>query len=231
MSNLSILRAGETGKGYLIEYDAGFISPADKRNLPFVNEMKKFEQGSNIITEPYYVYAVLQKYGVKNRNGRVYPEDILKSQGIAYQALIDERGAIGELDHPAESIIAGDRVSHNIVEMWWEGNVMMGKIEILMSPGFINMGIVSTMGDQVANLLRHRIKIGVSSRGVGSVEDVNGIQVVQNDFELICWDIVTNPSTPGSWIFHDMKDSKPMKMEVVESKSKILSGLDKFLLG
>tara|TARA_R110000868_G_scaffold304540_2_gene565665 strand:- start:816 stop:1511 length:696 start_codon:yes stop_codon:yes gene_type:complete len=231
MSNLSILRAGETGKGYLIEYDAGFISPADKRNLPFVNEMKKFEQGSNIITEPYYVYAVLQKYGVKNRNGRVYPEDILKSQGIAYQALIDDRGAIGELDHPAESIIAGDRVSHNIVEMWWEGNVMMGKIEILMSPGFINMGIVSTMGDQVANLLRHRIKIGVSSRGVGSVEDVNGIQVVQNDFELICWDIVTNPSTPGSWIFHDMKDSKPMKMEVVESKSKIISGLDKFLLG
>jgi hypothetical protein len=231
MSNLSILRAGETGKGYLIEYDAGFISPADKRNLPFVNEMKKFEQGSNIITEPYYVYAVLQKYGVKNRNGRVYPEDILKSQGIAYQALIDDRGAIGELDHPAESIIAGDRVSHNIIEMWWEGNVMMGKIEILMSPGFINMGIVSTMGDQVANLLRHRIKIGVSSRGVGSVEDVNGIQVVQNDFELICWDIVTNPSTPGSWIFHDMKDSKPMKMEVVESKSKILSGLDKFLLG
>jgi hypothetical protein len=231
MSNLSILRAGETGKGYLIEYDAGFISPADKRNLPFVNEMKKFEQGSNIITEPYYVYAVLQKYGVKNRNGRVYPEDILKSQGIAYQSLIDDRGAIGELDHPAESIIAGDRVSHNIVEMWWEGNVMMGKIEILMSPGFINMGIVSTMGDQVANLLRHRIKIGVSSRGVGSVEDVNGIQVVQNDFELICWDIVTNPSTPGSWIFHDMKDSKPMKMEVVESKSKILSGLDKFLLG
>jgi len=231
MSNLSILRAGETGKGYLIEYDAGFISPADKRNLPFVNEMKKFEQGSNIITEPYYVYAVLQKYGVKNRNGRVYPEDILKSQGIAYQSLIDDRGAIGELDHPAESIIAGDRVSHNIVEMWWEGNVMMGKIEILMSPGFINMGIVSTMGDQVANLLRHRIKIGVSSRGVGSVEDVSGIQVVQNDFELICWDIVTNPSTPGSWIFHDMKDSKPMKMEVVESKSKILSGLDKFLLG
>jgi hypothetical protein len=231
MSNLSILRAGETGKGYLIEYDAGFISPADKRNLPFVNEMKKFEQGSNIITEPYYVYAVLQKYGVKNRNGRVYPEDILKSQGIAYQSLIDDRGAIGELDHPAESIIAGDRVSHNIVEMWWEGNVMMGKIEILMSPGFINMGIVSTMGDQVANLLRHRIKIGVSSRGVGSVEDVNGIQVVQNDFELICWDIVTNPSTPGSWIFHDMKDSKPMKMEVVESKSKIISGLDKFLLG
>ena len=231
MSNLSILRAGETGKGYLIEYDAGYISPADKRNLPFVNEMKKFEQGSNIITEPYYVYAVLQKYGVKNRNGRVYPEDILKSQGKAYQALIDDRGAIGELDHPAESIIAGDRVSHNIVEMWWEGNVMMGKIEILMSPGFINKGIVSTMGDQVANLLRHRIKIGVSSRGVGSVEDVNGIQVVQNDFELICWDIVTNPSTPGSWIFHDMKDSKPMKMEVVESKSKIISGLDKFLLG
>lgn len=231
MSNLSILKAGELGTGYLIEHDAGYISPNDQRNLPFINEMKKFEQGSNIITEPYYVYAVLQKYGVKNRNGRVYPEEILRSQGKAYQTLIDERRAIGELDHPAESIIAGDRISHNIVEMWWEGNVLMGKLEILMTPGFINLGIVSTMGDQVANLLRHRIKIGVSSRGVGSVEDVRGIQVVQNDFELICWDIVTNPSTPGSWIFNDMKDSKSMKMEVVESKSLIINQLDKFLLG
>jgi hypothetical protein len=231
MSNVSILRAGETGFGYLIERDAGYISPDDKRNYSFINEMKKFEQGSNVIAEPYYIYAVLQKYGVKNRNGRVYPEDILKSQSKAYQVLIDERHAIGELDHPAESIIAGDRISHNIVEMWWEGNVLMGKIEILMSPGFINLGIVSTTGDQVANLLRHRIKIGVSSRGVGSVEDVHGIQVVQNDFELICWDIVTNPSTPGSWIFNDLNKSSAMKMEVVESKHKIISGLDKFLLG
>ena len=76
-----------------------------------------------------------------------------------------------------------------------------GKMEILMTPGFINYGIVSTKGDEVANLLRNRIKIGVSSRGVGSlVEGRNGEQIVQDDFEIICWDVVTAPSTPGSWM-------------------------------
>jgi len=611
----NILKANETGFGYLIEHDAGYISPEDKRNLPFINEMKKLESGDRVITEPYYIYAVLQKYGVKNRNGRVYPEDILKKQVIAYQKLVDERRAIGELDHPdchrktAEiftvdgwklikdvvvgeevftlnpdtnqievkpinkkieqdfngklisikgrnidlqvtpnhkfwvidrygkgrfitaldihekkikglskmyipkigdwvgesvdtftiqglderelsdrleygrrlelmsdvivpmdiwvkfmaiyladgsvsasqikkrksmvtedgipveyespksgyickitqkkepskvlirqllellpssfreiqypdgkvdfiindarlhkylkqfgkshdkyvpkeikllnvellndfidwfvlgdgrvrnnkyrevfstsnkliddlneiilktgkssnlrveernyeryfndriikagsskpinrlhisttkgiyldsrhikteyvdyddkiycvnvdnhifyvrdggkscwngnsSVIAGDRVSHNIVEMWWEGNVLMGKLEILMTPGFINLGIASTLGDHVGNLLRHKIKIGVSSRGVGSVEDVHGVQLVQNDFELICWDVVTNPSTPGSWIFQDMNKSNEFKSEEInENKNNIIKGLDDFLLG
>jgi len=227
-----ILKANETGFGYLIEHDAGYISPDDKRNLPFINEMKKLESGDRVITEPYYVYAVLQKYGVKNRNGRVYPEEILRKQVKAYQKLVDERRAIGELDHPDSSVIAGDRVSHNIVEMWWEGNVLMGKLEILMTPGFINLGIASTLGDHVGNLLRHKIKIGVSSRGVGSVEDVHGVQLVQNDFELICWDVVTNPSTPGSWIFQDMNKSSQFKTEEInENKNNIIKGLDDFLLG
>lgn len=232
MLNLSVLRANEIGTGYLIEYDAGHISPTEERNQPFINELKKLEgAGSPIITEPYYVYAVLQKYGIKNRNGRIYPEDILRSQAEAYKVLVSERRATGENDHPESSVISIKGISHNIVDIWWEGAVLMGKLEVLMSPGFINMGIVSTPGDMLANLLRHRIKIGVSSRGVGSVKEINGSQMVQKDFELICWDIVTNPSTPGSWIFRNNEDSTELKREVVENTDILMNSLDKFLFG
>lgn len=232
--SIKILKPGFSGYGTLIEEDAGYISPNDKRNQSFISEMGKMGGSDNLVlSEPYYVYAVLQKYGVKNRNGRVYPEDVLVPQSKVYQTYIDERRAIGELEHPESSNISGDRVSHNIVEMWWDGNVLMGKLEILMSPGFIRLGIVSTLGDQVANLLRHKIRIGVSSRGVGSVEDENGVHVVQKDFELICWDIVTNPSTPGSWIF-DKKPSQPgvyNESKIITNETTLIKGIDNFLLG
>jgi hypothetical protein len=156
MNDLKILKRGEAGTGILIEYDAGFISPDEPRNKPFINEIKKLETGKLAIMEPLVVYVVLQKYGVLNRNGRIYPESILKAQDKVYQEAIRERRAIGELDHPESSIIAGDRISHNIIETWWEGHTLMGKMEILMTPGFINYGIVSTKGDEVANLLRNR---------------------------------------------------------------------------
>jgi hypothetical protein len=133
-------------------------------------------------------------------------------------------------DHPESSIISTDRISHNITETWWENKTLMGKMEILMSPGYINYGIVSTKGDEVANLLRNNIMIGVSSRGVGSLREVNGEQVVQDDFEIICWDVVTAPSTPGSWMFKDKSEARPFK-ESVEGRTDLLSnGLDKFLL-
>jgi hypothetical protein len=178
--------------------------------------------------------VVLQKYGILNRNGRIYPEAILKHQDKLYQEAIRERRAVGELDHPESSIIAGDRISHNIIETWWEGQTLMGKMEILMTPGFINYGIVSTKGDEVANLLRNRIKIGVSSRGVGSlVEGKNGEQIVQDDFEIICWDVVTAPSTPDAWIGRSREEMKPY-VENVETKKplikeNLLNDLDKFL--
>jgi hypothetical protein len=105
-----------------------------------------------------------------NRNGRIYPESVLRKQNDLYQQAIRERRAVGELDHPESSVIAGDRISHNITETWWENHTLMGKMEILMSPGYINFGIISCKGDNVADLLRHRIKIGVSSRGVGSLK-------------------------------------------------------------
>jgi hypothetical protein len=193
------------------------------------------DSGSKLaIVEPLIVYVVLQKYGILNRNGRVYPESILKSQDKLYQEAIRERRAVGELDHPESSIIAGDRISHNIIETWWEGQTLMGKMEILMTPGFINLGIVSTKGDEVANLLRNRIKIGVSSRGVGSLkEGKNGEQIVQDDFEIICWDVVTAPSTPDAWIGRSSEEMRPY-VENAQTKKPLINenlkdSLDKFL--
>ena len=235
-NNIKVLKRGQTGFGYLIEHDAGYISPDEPRNLPFINEMKKLDNGNKIaIVEPLIVYVVLQKYGILNRNGRIYPEAILKSQDRLYQTAIRERRAVGELDHPESSVIAGDRISHNIIETGWEGHTLMGKMEILMSPGYINLGIISCKGDEVANLLRNRIKIGVSSRGVGSLkEGRDGEQIVQDDFEIICWDVVTAPSTPDAWIGRNIEEMRPY-VENVQNKKDIIKEslkdkLDKFLL-
>lgn len=228
--DLKILKAGEHGFGYLIEQDAGYISPLDAKNQPLIREFKKLDLGK-YDSESLIVYVVLQKYGVKNRNGRIYPEEILKRQNELYQQAIRERRAVGELDHPESSIIAGDRISHNIIETWWEGKTLMGKMEILMTEGYKNYGIVSTKGDEVANLLRNNIMIGVSSRGVGSLKEVKGDFIVQDDFELICWDVVTAPSTPGSWMFKNKEESKPYVENTIINKSKLNESLDKFLLG
>ena len=234
-SDTKVLKRGESGFGVLIEHDAGFISPDEPRNQPFINEMKKLESGKLAIMEPLIVYVVLQKYNILNRNGRIYPEAILKKQDQIYQQAIRERRAVGELDHPESSVIAGDRISHNITETWWENHTLMGKMEILMTPGFINYGIVSTKGDEVANLLRNRIKIGVSSRGVGSLkEGKDGEQIVQDDFEIICWDVVTAPSTPDAWIGKSSEEMRPYveNTEVKKPmiKENLLNGLDKFLM-
>jgi len=232
MLEIKTLRAGETGTGYLIEQDAGYISPTDERNQSFINEVKKLGGGGVSILEPLKVVAVLQKYGVENRNGRIYPEHILRAQAEEYDKLVQDNRALGELDHPESSIISGKEVSHNITKIWWEGATLMGELDIIMSPGYVNLGIISCEGDKVANFLRRGIKIGVSSRGVGSVEDVNGVQLVQDDFELICWDVVTNPSTPGSWIFQNNKEAGAFKESVEEKKpTGLSSGLDSFLLG
>ncbi len=227
---MKILKNGESGKGILIEYDAGYISPNDNRH--FINEVNKLSKGEPIIEEPLYVYAVMQKYDVENRNGRIYPEPILRREAENYVKLIKEKRALGEADHPESSIVAISRISHNVVDLWWEGNVLMGKLEIIMSPGFVNQGIISCEGDRVANYLRKGIKIGVSSRGVGSLKKEGGKNVVQDDFEIICWDIVTSPSTPGSWIYNDKPSTEQQMSESKENKDKdlLIGGLDDFLL-
>jgi hypothetical protein len=229
--DVRILKAGETGFGFLIEQDAGYISPMEPRNANLLREFESMKDHGQRETENLIVYVVLQKYGVKNRNGRIYPEKILKTQNEIYQDAIRNRRALGELDHPESSIISGDRISHNIIETWWEGHTLMGKMEIPMTKGYINMGIVSTKGDLVAEYLRHKFMIGVSSRGVGSLEEHNGTFIVQEDFELICWDIVTAPSTPGSWMFRNRNEARPyVESYNIVNKSNLNEGLDKFLL-
>jgi len=228
---MEIIRKNEINKkGILIEYDSGYISPKDNRN--FVNEVNKLSQGQQIVSDPLIVYAVMQKYGVENKNERVYPESILRKEAENYLKLIKEKRAMGEADHPESSIVSVSRISHNVVDLWWEGNVLMGKLEIIMSPGFVNQGIISCEGDRVANYIRQGLKIGVSSRGVGSLEKENGKNIVQDDYELICWDIVTSPSTPGSWIYNEEPSREQQMSESNKKKDDLLlnDSLNNFLL-
>ena len=164
------------------------------------------------------VDAVFQKFGIKNANGRIYPEEVLKKQVEIYQQKIDERRALGELNHPAESTIDLDRIAINIIELHWEGRTLVGKLEINTSYGFRKYGIVSTRGDQMANLLLNGYKIGVSSRGVGSVEQKLGQYIVGDDFELICWDVVSDPSTNNAFISMDGENGLIPWLENTERK-------------
>ena len=232
MSDIKILKAGQKGYGYLIEHDAGYVDPKDERNQPFINEMKNLSKGKPIMEEPLVLYVVLQKYGTKNRNGRIYPEPILRREADKYsKELVATKSAMGELDHPESSIISGGNVAHNITQIWWEGQTLMGKIEFNTSLGFINMGICSTAGDQVANLLRKGWRVGVSSRGVGSLEeDREGNLIVQDDFEIICWDVVLTPSTPGSYVFNSRQEAAPFMESKENNKTLLTDKLNKFLL-
>jgi len=201
---LEVIKEGKTGHGILIEND-GYIQ---------LDKTKTIKEGIGneewYVPYPFIVDAVFQKFGVKNANGRIYPENVLKKQVEAYQKKIDERRAIGELNHPAESTIDLSRISHNIVELHWEGQTLVGKMELNTTEGFRKQGIVSTQGDMAANLLMNGYKIGVSSRGVGSVEQKLGQYVVGDDFELICWDIVSEPSTPNAFIaVHGEEELRP----------------------
>lgn len=407
--DVKILKASEAGTGMLIEHDAGYISPEEPRNKALIREFKSpefNEKNSN----SFIVYVVLQKYDVKNRNGRIYPKQILVRQNEIYQEAIRHRRALGECvpsgteiftnngwrliedmkkgdniftlnletnkielqlvtstinklytddivhiynnksldmkltkghkvllwdkngnpyemtaielydalknknskvshstikcggkwdgsyenyftlpntkikskslksfseifiseelsdtkaklipfndnvycvsvpnktwlmrhngysvwthncDHPETSVISIDRISHNIIETWWEGHTLMGKMEIPMTKGFINYGVVSTKGDLVAHYLQQNYMIGVSSRGVGSLKEVKDDFIVQDDFELICWDIVTAPSTPGSWMFKDKSEARPYVENILIKKNKLNESLDNFLL-
>jgi hypothetical protein len=228
---MEIIKKNEINKkGLLIEYDSGYISPKDNKN--FVNEASEFTPGRQFIEDPLIVYAVMQKYGTENKNERIYPEALLRREAENYLKLIKDKRAMGEADHPESSIVAVSRISHNVVDLWWEGNVLMGKLEIIMSPGFVNLGIISCEGDRVANYIRKGLKIGVSSRGVGSLEKENGKNIVQDDYELICWDIVTSPSTPGSWIYNE-EPSQEQQMSESNKKNEdviLTNSLNNFLL-
>lgn len=199
---MKILGPNEQGKGILVEWDAGYVSPTDSRNVAMIKE----SYGLLEYSKPFEFFAVLQKYGTPNRNGRVYPERILKRESENYKKAIQRGLSISELNHPESSLIDLERVSHLITEIWWEGHVLMGKLKLLTTPGFHERGIVSSPGDIAANLMRQGVTMGVSSRGVGSLVKKGEQNEVQDDFELICFDLVSSPSTPGAYLFLDEKD-------------------------
>ena len=202
MSDLKILGPRDSGRGILVEYDAGYIDPNERRNLSMIRENRDMLDHS----KPFEFYAVLQKYNTPNRNGRIYPEKILKREAENYKKMIQKGTALSELNHPESSLIDLDRVSHAITDIWWEGPVLLGKLKLLTSPGFHERGIVSTKGDLAANYLRQGVTLGISSRGVGSLKKVGEQNEVQDDFELICFDLVSSPSTPGAYLFLDPAD-------------------------
>ena len=216
MSDLKILGPRDSGKGILVEYDAGYIDPNERRNLSMIRENRDMLDHS----KPFEFYAVLQKYNTPNRNGRIYPEKILKREADNYKKMIDKGTALSELNHPESSLIDLDRVSHAITDIWWEGPVLLGKLKLLTSPGFHERGIVSTKGDLAANYLRQGVTLGISSRGVGSLKKVGEQNEVQDDFELICFDLVSSPSTPGAYLFKD-KDQRMQFEESLDEEKKM----------
>ena len=143
------------------------------------------------------VKGVLQRANAKNQNGRVYPTEILQREAKVYhENFIKQKRALGELDHPDSSVVNLSNVSHNITEMHWEGDNLLGTVEILTTPS----------GNILRELFKNGIKLGISSRGMGSVETVNEgpegpAQKVGDDFELIAFDFVSNPSTHGAFMY------------------------------
>jgi hypothetical protein len=136
------------------------------------------------------VEGILATAEVKNGNGRYYKKELWKREIDKYLKSIEENRALGELDHPDSSIINLKNVSHNIKKIWWDGDVIKGVIEILPTPS----------GNILTSLLKNNITVGVSSRGMGSLKQKDDILEVQDDFELLCWDFVSTPSNPGSYM-------------------------------
>ena len=157
------------------------------------------------------VSGVIQRAESENQNGRIYPEGVLKREVQQYiEGPIKERRALGELDHPDSSVINLQNVSHNITEIWWDNDNVMGKVEILSTPA----------GNILKELFRNGITIGISSRGMGSVKENMSEQTVtvQDDFELLCFDFVSTPSTQGAYLSPTIPSLQEGKTKLPEYK-------------
>jgi hypothetical protein len=163
------------------------------------------------------VHGVLQRAEAKNQNGRVYPRPILEREVEKYLTeSVKQRRALGELDHPDSSIINLNNVSHNIVDMEWKGNDLVGKVEVLTTPA----------GNILRELFRAGIKLGISSRGMGSVKQLDERTVeVQDDFELIAFDFVSNPSTQGAFLRPVNESKDYMAIDKYENVNRIITDI------
>jgi len=175
--------------------------------MPFkpAGSLKESNGAAYGIPGGFVVQGVLQRAGSKNQNGRVYPKHILERECKRYQQeYIGQNRALGELDHPESSVVNLNNVSHNVLKIWWEGDDLKGVVQILDTPS----------GKILKELFKAGITLGISSRGLGSVKELRneGVVEVQDDFELICWDFVSNPSTHGAFM-------RPTKMNESVTKT------------
>ena len=143
-----------------------------------------------------YLSGVMQRCDEQNGNGRVYPARVLQREVKNYTKVVDENRACGELDHPEDSVVNLKNASHMVTSLWWEGKDLMGKIKVLSTPS----------GKILESLINDGVKLGISSRGLGSVRESQGKTLVEDDFQLICFDIVSEPSTQGAYMM--MNESK-----------------------
>ena len=159
--------------------------------IPFDVSRQKINESISNNGGRLVVSGVLQRAESKNQNGRVYPKEILVREAKKYALeFIKERRAMGELDHPDSSVVNLQNVSHNILEMSWKGNDLVGTVEVLSTPA----------GNILRELFKSGIKLGISSRGLGSIKNESQGDEVQDDFELIGFDFVSNPSTHGAFL-------------------------------
>lgn len=178
----------------------------DDKKLYLLREFAEFQYDKEVDDDgkpkksPYgnmMVKGILQRANTLNQNGRIYPKDILQREIDNYVKLVKERRATGELDHADEPVVNLKNVSHVITDVWWEGDVVWGRVEILED---------MDQGRQLKTLFNNGIKVGISSRAVGSVRQQKDASIVQDDLQLICWDFVSEPSTPGAFMMREAKE-------------------------
>ena len=157
--------------------------------------------------------GILQKANVLNQNGRVYPKEILEREVRNYQKFIKENRALGECDHPDSSVVNLKNASHIVREAYMDGDICYGVVELLDTPS----------GKILQSLVESGVTLGISSRGLGSTRSEGDYQVVQDDFQLICWDYVSEPSTPGAFMMRESIDRQSAQrlLEVFDQSDRI----------
>ncbi len=183
---------------------------------------RKVIQEMKSANAPIILNAVLQRSDAKNQNGRIYPHSVLQREVQNYQKAVNEGRAVGECDHPSESVVSLKNVSHVVREIGWRGNDVVGKIEILNTPS----------GQILRSLMESGIKLGISSRGVGDVmKNESGDDVVDESFVLICFDAVSEPSTHGAWIGESRKINLQEVYDKLSSRDRVNRIVNAILAG
>jgi hypothetical protein len=159
-----------------------------------------------------FLTGVMQKCNTENGNGRVYSREILAREVDNYSKIVEDRRALGELDHPDDSVINLKNASHMVTKVWWDGDNVMGKVRVLDTPS----------GNILKSLVKNGVKLGISSRGLGSTRKEGSRVIVEDDFQLICFDFVQEPSTPGAFM---MKEGKNRNINEIFSKADRLNRL------